>query len=88
MDFLDLNVRLSDGKILTDLKPTYRHQLLHHTLSHPDPTKHSKVFSPVLRVSRIFSIKSDFLKHLTKMKSWFLVRGYSKDLIESEIKKS
>ena len=36
--FLDLNVRLSDGNISTDLyvKPTDRHQFLHYTSSHPD----------------------------------------------------
>ena len=56
-------------------------------LSHPDHTEHSIVFSQALRVSRIFSKKSDFLKHLEKMKSRFLVRGYPKDLIESEMKK-
>ena len=47
----------------------------------------SIVFSQVLRVSRICSEKSDFLKHLEKMKSWFSVRGYPEDLIESEMKK-
>ena len=87
--FLDLNVRLSDGNISTDLyvKPTDRHQFLHYTSSHPDHTKRSIVFSQVLRVSRICSEKSDFLKHLEKMKSWFLDRGYPEDLIESEMKK-
>ena len=88
--FLDPNIGLSDGNISTDLyvKPTDRHQFLHYTSSHPDHTKRSIVFSQVLRVSRIFSEKSDFLKHLEKGKSWFLVRGYPKDLIESEMKKS
>ena len=39
--FLDLNIRLSDGNISTDLyvKPTDRHQFLHYTSSHPDHTK-------------------------------------------------
>ena len=40
-----------------------------------------------LRVSRICSEKSDFLKQLEKMKSWFLVGGYPKVLIEAEMKK-
>ena len=87
--FLDLNVRLSDGNISTDLyvKPTDRHQFLNYTLFHPDHTKPSIVFSQALRVSRICSKKSGFLKHLEKIKSWFLVRGYPKDLIQSEMKK-
>ena len=88
--FLDLNIRLSDGNISTDLyvKPTAIHQFLHYTSSHPDHTKRSIVFSQALRFSRICSKKSDFLKHLEKMKSWFSVRGYPEYLIESEIKKA
>ena len=87
--FLDLNVRLSDGNISTDLyvKPTDRHRFLYYTSSHTDHTKRSIVFSQALRVSRICSEKSDFLKRLEKMESWFLVRGYPKDLIESKMKK-
>ena len=87
--FLDLDVWLSDGQISTDLyvKPAGRHQFFHYTLSHPDHTKRSIVFSQVLRVRMIFSEKFDFFKHLEKMKSWFLVRGYSKDLIKAEMKK-
>ena len=69
------------------VNPTDRHQFLHYTSSHPDHTKRSIVFSQVQRVSRICSEKADFLKHLEKMKSWFLVGGYPKDLIESEMKK-
>ena len=62
--FLDLSIRFSYGNILTDLyvKPTDIHQFLHYTLSHPDHTKCSIVFSKALRVSRICSKKSDFLK--------------------------
>ena len=75
--FLDHNVRLSDGNISTDLyvKPTDRHQFLHYISSHLDHTKRFIAFSQVMRVSRICSEKSDFLKHLEKMKSCFLVRG-------------
>ena len=47
----------------------------------------SIVFSQVLIFSRICSEKSDFLKHLEKMESWFSVRWYPEDLIESEMKK-
>ena len=83
----EVNIRTSDGNISTDLyvKPTGRHQFLYYTSSHPDHTKHSIVFGQTLRVSRICSEKSDFLKHLEKMKSWFSVRGYPEYLAESEI---
>ena len=40
LPFLDLKVKLSKGKLITDLyvKDTDRHQHLHHTSSHPNNT--------------------------------------------------
>ena len=60
--FLDLNVRLSDGIISTDLyvKPT-DDQYLHYTSSHSDHMKGSIVFSQILRVSRMCFGNSDIL---------------------------
>ena len=68
---LELNIRLSDGNNSTDLyvRPTDKHQFLHYKSSDPDDTKRSIVFSQALRVSRIYSAKFDFFKHLEKMKS-------------------
>ena len=45
IQFLDLKVRLFDGKISTDLyvKLTDRHQFLHYTASNPDNNTHSIV---------------------------------------------
>ena len=87
--FLGLKMSLSNGDISTDLhiKSTDRHKFLHHTSSHPDHTKRSIIYSQALRISRICSNKSDFLKHLESMKSWFEVRGYPNKLIEQEIEK-
>ena len=78
ISFLDLKVRLWDGKLTTDLheKPTDRHQYLHYTSGHPNHTKQSIVYSQTLRLSRICSYKNDFEKNLEEMKSWFWVRGY------------
>ena len=60
--FLDLKVKLNEGKISTDLdiKSTDRHQYLHFTSSHPSNTKRSIVYSQWLRVKRICSEKEDF----------------------------
>ena len=87
--FLDLKVSLSNGDLSTDLhiKSTDRQQFLHYISSHPDHTKRSIIYSQALRISRICSNKSDFLKHLESMKSWFEVRGYPNKLIEQEIEK-
>ena len=64
--FLDLKVILSNGELSTDLhiKSTDRQQFLHYTSSHPDHTKRSIIYSQALRISRIGSNKSDFLKHI------------------------
>ena len=82
--FLDLKVTLSNGYLSTDLhiKSTDRYQFLHYTSSHPDHTKPSIIYSQPLSISRICSNKSDFLKHLESMKSWFEVRGYPNKLLE------
>ena len=47
LPFLDLKVKLLEGKIKTDLylKETDRHQYLHYSSSHPNHTKRSIVFS-------------------------------------------
>ena len=51
---LDLNVKLSYGKLQTSLyvKPTDRHQYLHFQLSHPKHNKRPIVYSQIIRVSR------------------------------------
>ena len=87
--FLDLKVKLNEGKISTDLyiKSTDRHQYLHFTSSHPNHTKRSIVYSQGLRVKRICSEKEDFLKHMREMKLWFLKRGYPENIVDQELGK-
>ena len=53
--FLDLKVKLIDGKLETDLymKPTDRVQYLHYLSSDPGHTKRSIVYSQTLRVNRL-----------------------------------
>ena len=87
--FVDLDVQLSGGELTTNLhiKPTDRHQYSHFTSSHPNHTKCSITYSQALRVSRICYRECDFRKHISEMKTWFLRRGYPKNLVESEIKK-
>ena len=87
--FLDLKVKLNEGKISTDLyiKSTDRHQYLHFTSSHPNHTKRSIVHSQSLRVKRICSEKEDFLKHMREMKLWILKRGYPENIVDQELGK-
>ena len=89
INFLDLNVKLNNGRLTTSvyIKPTDRHQYLHYRSSHPDHIKRSIVYSQTLRVSRLCSFKEDFLDHSEKMKTWFSKRGYPEKIIETEMKK-
>ena len=68
--FLDLKVKLKQGKIETGLhvKSTDRHQYLHYTFSYPEHTKQSIVLSQSLRISRICSQEVDFRKHTMEMR--------------------
>ena len=59
IQFLDLKVKLIDGKLETDLsmKPTDRHRSLHYLSFHPEHTKCSIVYSQTLRVNRLCSLE-------------------------------
>ena len=69
------------------VKPTYCHQYLNYSSSRFNHIRRSIVYSQSLRARRLCSFESDFLKHYTKMKSWFLKRGYPENMIDEEMKK-
>ena len=87
--FLDLNVSLENGCITTDLytKSTDCHQYLHCSSAHPDHLKNSIIYSQALRLSNICTYERYFQRHALDMKSWFLERGYSKKMIDSQMEK-
>ena len=89
INFLEVNINLSNGHLMTNIyiKPKNCHQYLDYSSSHPNHIKHSIVYSQSLRGRRLCSHESDFLKHCTKMKSWFLKRGYPENMIDEEVKK-
>ena len=80
--FLDFNVSLKNGSITTDLhtKSTDCHQYLPCNSSHPDHIKNPIIYSQTLRLSSICTYEEN-------MKSWFLERGYSKQMIDSQLGK-
>ena len=84
--FLDLKVKLIDGKLETDLymKPADCHQYLS---SHPEHTERSIIYSQTLRVNRLCSLEKDFNYHKLNMKEWFIKRGYPESVIEIEMQK-
>ena len=69
------------------VKPTDCHPYLDYSSSHPNHIKRSIVFRQSLRARRLCSLESNFLKYCTKMKSWFLKRGYPENIIDEEMKK-
>ena len=87
--FLDLDVSQENGSVTTDLhtKSTDCHQYLHRSPSHPDHIKDSIIYSQTLRLSKICTYEEDFDKHALNMKSWFLERRYSKQMIDSQMGK-
>ena len=87
--FLDLNVSPENGCITTDLyiKSAYCHQYLHCNSAHPDHLKNSIIYSQALRLSSICTYERDFQRHGLDMKSRFLERGYSKEIIDLQMPK-
>ena len=72
--FLDLKVKLVDGKLETDLymKSTDRHQYLHYLSSYLERTKHFIVYSQTLRVNRRCSLETHFNYHKLKVRNGLL----------------
>ena len=81
--------QLSEGELARNLhiKPTDRHLYLQLTSSHTNKTKRFIIYSQAIVVSRVCSRECDFRKHISEKKTWFLRRGYPKNLVESEMKK-
>ena len=86
--FLDYKVNLFENRLTTDLyvKPTGTHQYLDYTSSRPEHAKKSIAYGQTLRLCRICSFETDFVKRKNEMKSWFLKRGYPEKL-NNEMKK-
>ena len=87
--FLDVKVKLIDGRFETDLymKPTNRHQYLRYLSSHTEHTKRSIVYGQTVRVNTLCSLEKDFEYHKLNMKEWFIKRDYPVSVNEKEMKR-
>ena len=63
------------------------HQYLHCSSSHPYHIKNSIIYSQILRLSNICTYEEDVDKHALNTKSWFLERGYSKEMTDLQVGK-
>ena len=72
INFLDVVIKIKDGKITTKLfcKPTDGHQYLHYDSCHAKHIKRSIVFRQTLRLKRICSEKNDLDSNVENIKKW------------------
>ena len=84
--FLDVNVSLHNGKIVTYLytKPTDKHQYLLHSSCHPTHNKLGIPFSLALRLRRICSTNETFTLRTNELIGYLHKRGYNRYFLQRE----
>ena len=89
IEFLDTMVILENGHIITDLytKPTDKHIYVDRKSSHPSNVKKSLPYGLGIRLRRICSRDSDYIKRRGELKSYLRKRGYSSKFIETQLTK-
>ena len=87
IDFLDVNIKLIDGDLKTDLfvKPTDTHQFLDSTSCHPYHCKKEIPYSQALRFNRICSDNETFDRRCNDLEKWLMERGYNEKMIRKQI---
>ena len=77
VNFLDLNIKLTDGELKTALfiKPTGTHQFLDPTSCHPYRCKTGIPSSQALRLNRICSDNDTFDRCCNDLEKWLMERG-------------
>ena len=90
INFLDVVLKMKEGRIITDLqcKPTDGHQYLHYDSCHADLIKRSITFSQTLRLKRTCSEKDDLNVQVEDLKIWFRKMGYPDYLIKKQVEKA
>ena len=83
VNFLDITVHFSDGKLHTDLysKPTDSHHYLSPTSSHPKHIFRSIVYGGALRLRRICSRETYFQTRLSELFTYLRRSGYKANFI-------
>ena len=88
--FLDVVVRLADNIISTSLytKPTDAHNYLSYYSSHPRNCKSAIPYSQFLRIRRICSNNTDFVRHSRTMAKHFLEANYPPQIVQDGFSKA
>ena len=81
--FLDVNIKLIDGELKTDLlvKPTDTHQFLDPTSCYPNHCKMGISYSQALRLNRICSDNETFDRRSNNLEKSLMERGYNEKMI-------
>ena len=87
INFLEVNIRLGGGELMTDLfvEPTDIHQFLDPSSSHPYHCKRGIPYSQALRLNRICSDNESFDKRCNNLEGWLMERGYNGKMIRKQI---
>ena len=87
INFLDVNVRLVEGELITDLsvKPTDTHQFLDPSSSHHYHCKKGIPYSQALWLNIICSDNESFDKRCNDLEGWLMERGYNGKIIRKQI---
>ena len=87
--FLDTEVKLKNGKLVTKLyaKPSASFQHLHITSYHPPHTFRAITKSQFIRIRRICTTLEDYWAHATKFISFFKSRGFNESTLNKTAKK-
>ena len=89
IEFLDVNIKIKDGFIPTDLfsKDTDKHLYLHVTSSHPNLVKIAIPYRLGIRAKRICSEDEDDSVRRTEIKTHLRKRGCTNDMVEKQLQK-
>ena len=90
INFLDTTVKLVNGDIVTDLyvKPTDTHSYLSYDSAHMSHCKTMGPYSQLLRIKRICTNHSDFLRHQDELVQHYTKRGYPKKILRENIRRA
>ena len=86
VEFLDLEIKIENGKLSIDLfiKPTNLQLYLDFLLNHPEPSKEGIVYGQALRILERCWNPEDVEKHLNDLKSKLRTRNYPEELIDKK----
>lgn len=90
ISFLDLNIKHTEGKLITSLfrKPTERNTLLRYDSYHPRALRDSLPYSQFLRIRRNCYLKEDYFREAQNLSAKLGARGYPRRLVRNSLKRA